>query len=672
MNQLCQMKSDRIMERFIDIFCDKCTHTPDNPCEHFISCCNNGPLCHHNDKCNERVMELAKVLKFDHHEKPLIFIGMGTCGLASGAEKVRMKIEEELEKQGVEANIIPTGCIGYCAKEVIVDIKLPGKDRISYCEVKPGDIPKLLETALKGEIYKKKLLGTHGKGTEEIPNIYTLPFFRRQKRIVLENCGIINPDSIDQYIAMGGFKAFDKVLRRMRPDEVIDEIIESGIRGRGGGGFPTGKKWKFARMQKSDRKYIICNADEGDPGAFMDRSVLESDPYKLIEGMLIAAYAIDATHGYIYCRAEYPLAIKRLESTIEQCENYGLLGNNILNSGFDFHLTIKKGAGAFVCGEETALIASIEGKRGMPRPRPPYPAVSGLWGNPTVINNVETFSNISTIINRGADWFNKIGTESSKGTKVFALSGKIKYSGLVEVPMGISLKEVVFDIGGGIPNDKEFKAVQIGGPSGGCLPKSVIDTIVDYESLKNVGAMMGSGGFVVMDEDTCMVDVAKFFLTFIQNESCGKCVPCREGTTRMLEAIDRLSHRFVDGGNGTAQYQRYKGIIHLKRLASVIQDTSLCGLGQSAPNPVLSGLRYFKEEYEEHLFERKCPAKVCKELLYFEIKTEICNGCGVCMRVCPSEAIVGEKKHPHFIISDKCIRCGMCKDACRFDAITVN
>ncbi|KAB2844475.1 MAG: NADH-quinone oxidoreductase subunit F, partial [Melioribacteraceae bacterium] len=400
--------------------------------------------------------------------------------------------------------------------------------------------------------------------------------------------------------------------------------------------------------------------------------VLESDPFKLVEGMIIAAYAMGASYGYIYCRAEYPLAIARLQKTIKQCKEYGLLGKNILNSGFNFELKIKKGAGAFVCGEETALIASIEGKRGMPKPRPPYPSISGLWGKPTVINNVETFANVSAIINRGAKWFSSIGTETSKGTKVFALSGKIENSGLVEVPMGITLGEVVFNIGGGIPDGKKFKAVQIGGPSGGCLPKSVMDTPVDYESLKTVGAMMGSGGFVVMDEDTCMVDVAKYFLTFIQNESCGKCVPCREGTKRMLEIIERLTRNYSKEGDGKDDLLRFKGVLHLERLGNVIRDTSLCGLGQSAPNPVMSGLRYFRTEYEEHIYDRNCPAGVCKELLTYKIDPELCNGCGLCAMKSGVNAILGEKKHAHYIVEDKCIKCGMCYEACRKNAISVN
>jgi NADH:ubiquinone oxidoreductase subunit F (NADH-binding)/NAD-dependent dihydropyrimidine dehydrogenase PreA subunit len=639
----------------------------------FIKYCNNQIDAENGSVSRTQIDELNKKLSYSDHDFPIIFIGMGTCGLASGAEKVKNAIENELKDKNLNAVIVPTGCIGYCAKEVIVDIKLPGKPRIAYCEISERDIPSLIRrTIIEQDIYHEKLLGAHSITSNGIKNINDLPFFRRQKKVVLENCGIIDPTSIDEYLAHGGFLALDKVLSDMKPKDVVDEILKSGLRGRGGGGFPTGKKWEMAYDQHSDIKYIICNADEGDPGAFMDRSILESDPFKLIEGMIIGAYAIGACSGYIYCRAEYPLAINRLENTIKKCEEYGLLGENILGSGFNLKLKIKKGAGAFVCGEETALIASIEGKRGMPKPRPPYPVVSGLWDKPTIINNVETFANIASIIKNGAEWFSGIGTDSSKGTKVFALSGMIEISGLVEVPMGITLREVVFDIAGGIPGGKKFKAVQIGGPSGGCLPESVLDTKVDYESLKSVGAMMGSGGFVVMDENTCMVDVAKFFLTFIQNESCGKCVPCREGTKRMLEIIERIPVSYQDTKNKLDQLQRFKGIIHLERLAEVIQDTSLCGLGQSAPNPVLSGLRYFQDEYESHLFERKCEAGVCKELLEYKIITEICNGCGLCSRKCPSDAIVGEPKHPYTIIESKCIKCGMCIETCRFDAVTAN
>ncbi len=563
------------MKDFNQLCCEKCWHTKNTPCEQFIQCCTEGPLCHNDDKCEHEISSLRKRLKYEEHDLPIIIIGMGTCGLASGAAKVKEAIEAELKKLNIEATIEGTGCIGYCAVEPIVDIKLPGEDRISYQEITVKDVPRFIKTTLIcKEVYKEKILGSHGKSNGVI-SLKQIPFFEHQQKIVLANCGVVNPDSIDAYLANGGFKAFDKVLRLMKQEEVIKEVLDAGLRGRGGGGFPTGKKWELALKQNAEQKYLICNADEGDPGAFMDRSLLESDPYRVVEGMAIASYAIGASIAYIYCRAEYPLAIARLQNTIAKCEEYGILGDNILNGGFSLHIKIKKGAGAFVCGEETALIGSIEGKRGMPKPRPPYPAIAGLFGKPTVINNVETFGNVPPLIMMGSQKFSSVGTAKSKGTKVFALSGNVKNTGLVEVPMGTTLRDIVFKIGGGIPDKKEFKAVQIGGPSGGCLPESVIDTPVDYESLKEVGAMMGSGGFVVMDEETCMVDVAKYFLTFIQEESCGKCVPCREGTKRMLEIIERIPKRYGKDGNKLDQLQRFKGMIYLQRLADVIKDTSL-------------------------------------------------------------------------------------------------
>ncbi len=655
-----------------------CWHSSDNPCQFFIECLNDGQKCHQSQTTKSRLDEFKNTILFENNTKPVILIGMGTCGLANGAKKVYDSFKNELNARNIDATLVSTGCVGYCAKEVIVDIKLAGKPRISYCKVVPQDVPELIEsTLIKGQVYTDKLLGIYNangensdwKGQQDIQEI---PFFKKQHKVVLANCGIIDPENIDQYIAKGGYVALSKSVNKMKPAEVIQEVIDAGLRGRGGGGFPTGLKWQLAHKVESDIKYLVCNADEGDPGAFMDRAVLEGDPHRLVEGMTIAAYAIGASVGYVYCRAEYPLAIKRLEKTIKDAKEYGLLGENILGSGFNFELKIKKGAGAFVCGEETALLHSIEGKRGMPRPRPPYPSDSGLWGKPTVINNVETFSNVSNILANGAEWYSSIGTENSKGTKIFALSGKVTNVGLVEVPMGISLREVVFDIGGGIPDNKAFKAVQIGGPSGGALPEQVIDTKIDYESLKKVGAMMGSGGLVVMDETTCMVDLAKYFMTFIQSESCGKCIPCREGTKRLLEILERLTTSHRSENSATESLLRFQGMVYMERLAEVIANTSLCGLGQTAANPVLSTLRYFRDEYEAHLYDRKCPAGECRELLTFHIDTDKCTGCHLCAKKCPENAIIGEVKKAHYIIDDKCVRCDQCRANCKFDAIYVD
>lgn len=494
---------------------------------------------------------------------------------------------------------------------------------------------------------------------QEVQRYKEMPFYKKQVRVALRNCGTVNPEKIDEYIARGGYESLEKVLFEMTSEQVIDEVTKSGLRGRGGGGFPTGVKWGFCHKSPGDLKYLICNADEGDPGAFMDRSVLEGDPHSLIEGMAIAAYAIGCREGYIYCRAEYPLAIKRLKIAIAQGEELGLLGDHILGGEFSFHLHIKEGAGAFVCGEETALMGSIEGRRGMPRVRPPFPAVKGLFGKPSNINNVETYANIAEIIKRGAAWFAGMGTEKSKGTKVFALVGKINNTGLVEVPMGITIKEIIYDIGGGIIDGKAFKGVQIGGPSGGCIPAQLMDTPVDYDSLIAAGAMMGSGGLVVMDETTCMVDLARFFLNFTQSESCGKCTPCREGTKRMLEILTRICD-----GKGVPE-----DIDTLERLGRVIKATALCGLGNTAPNPVLSTLRYFRNEYEAHIFEHRCPAHNCTALLTFSIDKDNCTGCGRCKKACPAGAITGEKKEPHEIDPEKCIKCGTCFDKCKKDAV---
>ncbi|MEA3345753.1 MAG: NADH-ubiquinone oxidoreductase-F iron-sulfur binding region domain-containing protein [Chloroflexota bacterium] len=587
---------------------------------------------------------------------PKIMVGMASCGIANGAKEVWTAIQRKLEEDAIEANLVKTGCIGMCSSEVLVDIVKPGCPRISYKHVTPEIAEELIDDWVVGDDPRPDLALAviDEKPFRDIPAWKELPFFAHQKKVVTHNCGFINPESIEEYIARDGYAALAKVFTNMTPEEVIEEVKNSGLRGRGGAGFPTGLKWEFTRKAKGEPKYLIANSDEGDPGAFMDRSLDEGDPHSILEGMLIAAYAIGARKSFIYCRAEYPLAVKRLKHAIEQAREYGLLGKNILETDFSFDIELKEGAGAFVCGEETALMHSIEGKRGMPRPRPPFPATSGLWGKPTNINNVKSYACAPQIILKGADWFSSMGTERSKGTMVYALTGKVKNTGTVEIPMGSTLREVIFDIGGGIEGDGKFKTVQIGGPLGGCLPEEMLDTPVDYESITETGAIMGSGGMVVADEGTCMVEFAKFFLEFSQAESCGKCVPCRIGGKRMLEILTRITE-----GKGEME-----DLERLEELSKVMADASLCALGQLTPNPVLTTLKYFRDEYIAHIVDKRCPALSCEALVSFYILPEECEGCGICRRACPAQAIAGDKRMIHVIDQSKCIKCGTCLDVC--------
>jgi len=620
-----------------------------------------------------------KGLKLIYPDKLKISVGMATCGTATGAQEVYDELKIGIEKEKLDATLTKTGCLGFCQEEPLVDVFIPGLPKLTYKEMTTDKIKELVkalklgqlkeeyllckfeEDILLDEVIKKYDASKSNDNLNSIPSYNEVPFFKKQRKIALRNCGFINPDSIEEYIARGGYSALHNILTQLSPEQTIEEVNISGLRGRGGAGFPTGKKWEFCRKSKSDIKYIVCNADEGDPGAYMDRSVLEGDPHSVLEGMLIGAYAIGSLKGFIYVRSEYPLAIIRLKLAIKQAKEYGLLGENIFNSEFNFDIEIREGSGAFVCGEETSLMHSIEGVSPEPSQRPPFPAQSGLWGHPTNINNVETWANIPAIIKKGSDWYSEIGTEKSKGTKVFSLVGKVKNTGLVEVPLGITLKEIIYDIGDGILDGKEFKAVQTGGPSGGCIPASLIDIPVDYERLAEIGSIMGSGGMVVMDEDTCVVDIAKYFLTFTNDESCGKCTSCREGSEALLEVLTRISEGKGEDGD----------IEFLQELGEAIKDASQCGLGQTLPNPVLSTLEHFKEEYEDHIYKKRCRALVCKNLISYYILPDKCKGCMICLRKCPVEAISGGKKLLHIIDQDKCIRCGTCLDVCptRFAAI---
>jgi len=583
-------------------------------------------------------------------ENTLVLVGMATCGISAGARPVLKALEEEVESKGLSnVTVKQTGCIGFCSLEPIVEVRVPGCEKVTYVNVNP-------EKA-------KKIAAGHLAGGEVVTEFTDEPhfssFYDKQRRIVLKNCGSIDPESIDEYIAADGYKGLRQATTTMKSDEIIKAVTDSGLRGRGGAGFSTGLKWMFTRNSEGDKKYICCNADEGDPGAFMDRSILEGDPHAVLEAMAIAGFAIGSDQGYIYVRAEYPTAIKRLQIAIDQAREKGFLGRNIFDTGFDFDIELRLGSGAFVCGEETALMHSIEGKRGEPRPRPPYPATKGLFDKPTLLNNVETYANIPQIILNGADWFSKVGTEKSKGTKVFSLVGKINNTGLVEIPMGTTLREIVEDVGGGVPQGKRFKAAQTGGPSGGCIPDFLIDIPIDYENLVSVGAMMGSGGLIIMDEETCMVDVARYFLDFTVDESCGMCSPCRIGTRRLLEILDKIIL-----GKGTLE-----DLDKMVHLCYYLRSNSLCALGQTAPNPILSTFTFFKDEYIAHVVDKRCPAGVCKNLLSFEILPDKCIGCTVCAKACPADAIEGNVKEVHVIYEEKCAKCGVCMEKCKFEAI---
>jgi NADH:ubiquinone oxidoreductase subunit F (NADH-binding)/(2Fe-2S) ferredoxin/ferredoxin len=599
-----------------------------------------------------------------------ITVGMATCGTATGGDAVLKKIKEEVHQQGLDAAVTVTGCLGFCQCEPLVDVIVPGKWRVLFSEMNASKASELISSLKSGELKKEWAIcriKSNGQSKVQVQGLTDIPlyeevgFWHKQHKVALRNCGFINPDAIEEYIAKGGYASLWKVLHSSNPEAVIDEVKRSGLRGRGGAGFPTALKWKLCRQSKGDSKYVICNADEGDPGAYMDRSIMEGDPHSVLEGMTIGAYAIGAENGIIYVRAEYPLAIERLTTAIDQARAHGILGKNILGTNVSFDVEISRGAGAFVCGEETSLIASAEGRAGEPRSRPPYPAESGFRGKPTNINNVETWANVPVIIERGGDWFAGIGTEKSKGTKVFSIVGKCKNTGLIEVPLGITLREVIFEIGGGIIDDKEFKAVQTGGPSGGCIPAKLIDLPVDYEKLTEAGSMMGSGGMIVMDEATCMVDLSRYFLEFLEDESCGKCFPCRMGVTRMREILDRICDGKGDAGD----------IPLLEELGQAVKDFSLCGLGQTSANPVLSTLRYFKDEYNAHIKDKRCPAGVCKALITYTIDPVNCTGCLLCKKRCPEKAISGERKKVHVIDQKLCIKCGICKEVCKFNAVIV-
>ncbi len=623
---------------------------------------------------NKDVEERLKFLRRENTQIPIIYIGKGTCGIIAGAIKSTEAIKEYLSAKQITAEIIEVGCIGLCIAEPIVDIQLPGMTRLSFKNMNSENIVHVLDGIFNNNILNDFVLGQYRKkglqSWENIPFIDSLEFFSLQNRIVIENAGIINPESIEDYIVNNGYNAFVKTIYHYTSNDICKIIEKSELRGRGGSGFPTGKKWKIAHDTASDQRYIICNANESDPGSFLDRLLIESNPHKLIEGMAIAAYGVRTSKAYIYIRSSNKLGIRRFKIAIEQAKEYGLLGENIFDSGFNLDIIIKISPGAFVCGEETALISSIEGKRGMPKLRPPYPSERGLFGKPTVINNAETLCNIPSIINNGPNWFNSIGTNSSKGTKVFSLSGKIKNTGIIEVPMGISFNDIIYKIGSGVKNNKNLKIIQVGGPAGTSIVKDKLSITVDFDVLKENGAFLGSSGIIVMDEDSCIVDLTKYYLRFLSNESCGKCIPCREGIHRMYEILDNITKRPKDEKSHQT-LERFKGVMQMESLAEIIKDTSLCGLGKTAANTFISSIKWFRGEYEEHIFDRECKSGVCKELRVFNIDFDKCTGCNACPKKCPVNAIIGTAKYPHFIIEEKCIGCGACFETCKFSAIFV-
>ncbi len=611
-------------------------------------------------------------IKREKVSRPVIYIGMGTCGLIAGADKTFKAVEKYLHEKKIDGELVSVGCLGLCTAEPMMDVQLPGKTRISFQHATEEKVEDMLNAVFHHTLLHENAIGQYRMPlTEEWPGltyIDQLPFFALQRRNILRNTGIISPLDINDYLARGGYRSLFKTVLNYTPEKVCEIVDQSGLRGRGGGGYPTGKKWSMALNAGSDQKYLICNADESDPGAFMERALLEGDPHRVVEGIAIAAYAIGASKAYIYIRSEYNHGLLVLQTALQQAREYGFLGENIFGSGVNISILIRQGAGAFICGEETALIASLEGKRGTPSEKPPYPAEKGLFGHPTIVNNVETIANIPSILENGPAWFKSIGTSGNTGTKIYSLTGKGKYSGVIEIALGTKLSDIVYSIAGGVKNGKKLKAVQLGGPSGVCIPPSQLETEIGFESLQEIGASLSFGGMIILDEDTCMVNLSKYFMEFLQKESCGKCIPCREGTKRMLEILEGVTRRPKEE-NSHETLERFKGMVQLENLAAVIRDTSLCGLGKNAPNPVLSSLKWFREEYEEHIFDRICRAGECHNLRTFYIDVDLCTGCNVCHKKCPENAIIGSVKMPHFIIEQKCTGCGICFDSCKFSAI---